>query len=100
MATSVLEGGRYDRSVTPSQHQHQGRSPPPRWGTRGNCGHDFECVFKHVVVERLAPSGNYLILTKTNYHDWATLMSVMLQARSLWVMVSEGTRNYVDDRNT
>lgn len=52
-----------------------------------------------VIVERAALLGNYLILMKTNYHDWATLMRVMLQARGLWVAVSEGTTNYVDDRN-
>jgi hypothetical protein len=56
-------------------------------------------VVEHVVVERAAPSGNYPILTKTNYHDWAALMRVMLQARNLWDVVSEGTTTYVDDLN-
>jgi hypothetical protein len=48
-------------------------------------------VVEHVVVERAAPSGNYPILMKTNYHDWAALIRVMLQARNLWDAVSEGT---------
>jgi hypothetical protein len=29
-------------------------------------------------VERVAPGGNFPVLTKTNYYDWAALMHVML----------------------
>jgi hypothetical protein len=47
----------------------------------------------------VTPSGNYPVLTKTNYFDWAALMKVMLQAMSLWTAVSIGTDNFVDDRN-
>jgi hypothetical protein len=30
MATSMLTGGRYDRSVTPPRRQRRGRPPPSR----------------------------------------------------------------------
>jgi hypothetical protein len=32
------------------------------------------------VVERAALASNFLILSKTNYADWAAMMCVMLQA--------------------
>jgi ribosomal protein L15 len=35
---------------------------------------------------------------KTNYYDWAALMRMMLQTRSLWIAVSEGTSDYTEDR--
>jgi hypothetical protein len=42
-------------------------------------------------------AGNFPILRKTNYYDWAALMHVMLQARSLWCTVSKGTLDYMEN---
>ncbi|KAG8070343.1 hypothetical protein GUJ93_ZPchr0006g45518 [Zizania palustris] len=50
------------------------------------------------VVDRSTPAGNFPILTKSNYHDWAALMRVMLQARGLWTTMSDGTSDYTEDR--
>jgi hypothetical protein len=51
------------------------------------------------VVERIPPAaGNFPVLTKTNYYDWAALMRVMLQARGLWTAVSDGTDDFTEDR--
>ena len=38
------------------------------------------------------------MLTCTNYGDWALLMQVMLEARQLWVAMSEGTSKRETDR--
>jgi hypothetical protein len=51
------------------------------------------------VVERIAPAaGNFPVLTKTNYYDWAALMRVMLQAQGLWTAVSDSTDDFTEDR--
>jgi hypothetical protein len=77
------------RGRSPSGSCSRGRSPP-RWaGRRGR---------NERVVERVAPAGNFLVLSKTNYYDWAALMRVMLQARGLWDAVIEGTSDYTEDR--
>ena len=52
----------------------------------------------HGVTKEISSSGSFLTLTKTNYFDWAVLMRVMLQARGMWVAVSIGTDDYVEDR--
>jgi hypothetical protein len=84
---------RHDRSPS----RPRGRSSP-RWA--GRCGRS-ECRWSEVVVERVieraAPAGNFLVLTKSNYYDWAVLMRVMLQARDLWTTVSVGTIDYTED---
>jgi hypothetical protein len=43
-------------------------------------------------------AGNFPILMKTNYYDWATLMHVMLQAQGLCSAVSKGMSDYMEDR--
>jgi hypothetical protein len=50
----------------------------------------FEVVVERI-VERVASMGNFPVLTKTNYYDWA-------EARGLWAAVSEGTVDYTKDR--
>jgi hypothetical protein len=57
-----------------------------------------ERVMERVALERVAPAGNFPVLTKTNYYDWAALMRVMLQARGLWDAVIVGTMDYMEDR--
>lgn len=53
-------------------------------------------VVRHVVKE-VGSSANYPILTKTNYGDWALMMKVMLQARSLWEAVNTGDTDFQED---
>jgi hypothetical protein len=43
-------------------------------------------------------SGQFPLLTKTNYADWAAMMKVLLRARGLWAVVKEGTMNEVEDQ--
>jgi hypothetical protein len=50
------------------------------------------------VIERVVPSGNFSILTKANYFEWAALMRVMLQARGMWAVFTEGGIEYTEDR--
>jgi hypothetical protein len=57
-----------------------------------------EQVVERVTSERVVPAGNFPVLTKTNYYDWATLMRVMLQARGVWDAVIVGTTNFTEDR--
>jgi hypothetical protein len=77
---------------------------PPRWAER--CGRSerrtseivVERVVERVTSERVAPAGNFPVLTKINYYDWTALMRVMLQARGLWDTVIVGTMDYTEDR--
>jgi hypothetical protein len=77
---------------------------PPRWAKRRGRSERrtseivVERVVERVVLERVAPTGNFPVLTKTNYYDWAALMHVMLQARGLWDTVIVGTMDYTEDR--
>jgi uncharacterized membrane protein YgcG len=77
---------------------------PPRWAEhRGRTERRtseivVERVVERVTSERVAPAGNFLVLTKTNYYNWAALMCVMLQARGLWDAVIVGTTDYMKDR--
>jgi hypothetical protein len=43
-------------------------------------------------------SGQFPLLTKTNYADWLALMHVMLRTRGLWATVKEGMTNEVEDQ--
>jgi hypothetical protein len=42
-------------------------------------------------------SGQFPLLTKTNYSDWSSMMRVMLRAQGLWTAVKEGTDGKVED---
>jgi hypothetical protein len=73
---------------------------PPRWAERRGRSErrTSQIVVERVASERVAPAGNFPVLTKTNYYDWAALMRVMLQARGLWNTVIVGTTDYTKDR--
>jgi hypothetical protein len=43
-------------------------------------------------------SGQFPLLTKTNYTDWSAMMRVMLRARGLWAAVKQGTTDEVEDQ--
>jgi hypothetical protein len=90
--------------VAHSQHPESRRSrsrplsrSPPRWAERHGRSKRrtseivIERVVERVTSERVAPTGNFLVLMKTNCYDWAALMRVMLQARGLWDAVIAGT---------
>jgi hypothetical protein len=70
------------RSPTP----HQGRSPSRRPRSR-----DHGVVVERI-IERTAAAGttSYPVLTKSNYNDWALLMKIKLEARSLWMAIDPG----------
>jgi hypothetical protein len=96
-------------SRTPESRRSRSRPlsrSPPRWAERRGRTerHTSEIVVERVVErvasERVAPAGNFSVLTKTNYYDWAALMRVMLQARGLWDAVIVGTTDYTEDRLT
>ena len=40
----------------------------------------------------------WLMLTRTNYHEWSLLMKVKMQARQLWDAVEFGDAEFHDDR--
>jgi hypothetical protein len=96
-------------SWTPESRRSRSRPlsrSPPRWAERRGRSERrtseiiVERVVERVASERVAPAGNFLVLTKTNYSDWAALMRVMLQARGLWDAVIVGTTDYTEDRLT
>ena len=53
-----------------------------------------------LVIQRVTrdSGGSWPILNRTNYADWALLMQVKLEARQLWVAVSDGTDERETDR--
>jgi hypothetical protein len=61
---------------------------PPRWAKhrarteRRTSEIVVERVVERVSSEHVTPTGNFSVLTKTNYYNWAALMRVMLQARA------------------
>jgi hypothetical protein len=77
---------------------------PPRWVERRGWTERrtseivVERVVERVTLERVTSAGNFPVLTKTNYYDWATLMRIMLQARGLRDTVIVGTTDFMEDR--
>jgi hypothetical protein len=74
-------------SRTPESRRSHSRPlsrSPPRWaehrGRTERCTSEIvvERVVERVTSERVAPVGNFPVLTKTNYYDWPALMRVML----------------------
>jgi hypothetical protein len=88
-------------SLTPEHRRPPSRScgrSPPQWaGRRGRSERQHEVIVERI-VERAAPAGNFPVLTKTNYYNWAALMHVMLQERGMWNEVTEGESDYTEDR--
>ena len=71
-------------------------TPPTARGS-GSGGAERDLVI-HRVTREISGSGSFPMLSKTNYYDGAVLIRVMLQARGLWVAVSVGTIDFVEDR--
>jgi hypothetical protein len=63
-------------------------------GAGGSNTKDGAAVFQQLVRE-VGVGSSYLVLTKTNYSDWARLMRVKLKAHGLWRAIDVGD---VDDQ--
>jgi hypothetical protein len=50
------------------------------------------------IVRDVGPAGGWPTLTKTNYVEWAAVMSVRLQVRHMWEAVRYGDVDYYEDR--
>jgi hypothetical protein len=54
-----------------------------------------------VVIERVVKKSTAaIVLTRTNYSEWALVMRVNLQAVGLWDIISQGISDYREDRNS
>jgi hypothetical protein len=86
-----------DRSLSLIRHS---RSPLrwAQWRGRSERGRGEVIVERIIEKQVIVAAGNFPILTKTNYYDWAALMRVMLHARGLWIAVSKGTSDFMEDR--
>jgi hypothetical protein len=83
----------------PAAGDDQSRSPRRRLSPspvrrRGRPGHHDQSAAPARIVREV--SGQFPLLTKTNYADWLTMMRVML--RGLWAAVKEGTADEVEDQ--
>lgn len=70
-----------------------------RHGGMSGCGNGERGLVIHQVMREGGGSGQYRMLTKTNYYSWVALMRVNLQARSLWTAVNVSTNDFIDDCN-
>lgn len=81
-------------SRSPEHRRRESESPARRRRRRRN-PRDQSVVVQRVVRE---VSGQFPLLTKTNYTDWSSMMKVMLRARGLWVAVKDGTDDEIEDQ--
>jgi hypothetical protein len=104
METRAMAGTLVEHSCTPKRWRERSplrprRCSPPRWAERCRRSERRRSeVIVERIVERAVLAGNFPVLTKTKYYDWAALMPVMLQARGLWTVVTEGTPDSTEDR--
>jgi hypothetical protein len=63
---------------------------------RGRTVHCDQSVAPPRMVREM--SGQFPLLTKTNYSDWSAMMRVMLRARGLRATVKEGATDEVEDQ--
>jgi hypothetical protein len=54
-------------------------------------------VAEAVDVEDVADD-ELLLLTKTNYHEWSTVMHVSLEAMELWNVVEAASKDHAKDQ--
>jgi hypothetical protein len=57
-----------------------------------------QLIIEQVVEKVSAGPANYPTLMKTNYNQWALLMRIKLEARSLWGTVDPGDAEFQVDR--
>jgi hypothetical protein len=77
---------RQNRSSSLRSGGHDGGSTSG--GGDGECG-----LVIHEVVRVGGGSGQYPLLTKTNYYSWVALIKLKLHVRSMWTVVNVGTTN-------
>jgi hypothetical protein len=71
------------------------RTSPSPAHRHGHLGYRDQSVAPAQMVREV--SGQFPLLTKTNYSDWSSMMRVMLRAQGLWTAVKEGTDGKVED---
>jgi hypothetical protein len=67
-------------------------TPPRAQLTDGSGGGELR------VMEAVVAASPTLMLTTTNYTDWALVMRVQLQGQGRWEVVEHGVGDYHDDR--
>ena len=79
-------------------------TPPPRRGGSGGSGGEQGSGSANGATMPLVPlsrdggaTARLLMLTRTNYPDWALLMRVSLQAQGLWTAIDPGYAEYRED---
>jgi hypothetical protein len=82
-----------DDNLSRSPRRRPSPSPARR---RGRPGRRDQSVAPARIVREV--SGQFPLLTKTNYADWSTMMKVMLRARGLWTAVKEGAADEIEDQ--
>jgi hypothetical protein len=82
-----------DSSSLPSSWSAAGKTPPGSGGNNGSGGSG-----QRVVREIGVGPANWLLLTKTNYTEWALIMKIKLQARNLWEAIEPGDVMLQEDR--
>jgi hypothetical protein len=92
-AGTAARGGKPPlRSMSP-RRRRPSPSPVPR--RRGRAGHRDQSTAPPCMVREV--SGQFPLLTKTNYSDWSAMMRIMLRARGLWAAVKEGANDEVEN---
>ncbi|XP_071685414.1 uncharacterized protein [Lolium perenne] len=75
------------------------RTPPRAQLTDGGSGSGGEVrVVERIIRQSSVVSAPPLMLTRTNYSDWALVMRVKLQRQGRWEVVEHGVGEYHDDR--
>jgi hypothetical protein len=62
---------------------------------------DMGCYSHHeiqTIVRDVGPGGGWPTITKTNYIEWAAVMTVWLHVRHMWEAVRYGNVDYYEDR--
>jgi hypothetical protein len=86
-------GAPADDQQSPSPRRRRLSPSPAR--CRGRPSRRDQSVAPMLMVREV--SGQFPLLTKTNYTDWSLMIHVMLRARDLWTVVKEGTTDEVED---
>lgn len=81
-----------DGSRSLAGHRLQSPSPERRRGRRG-----CSPVVQTIYCDSKARTP-WLMLTRTNYHEWSLLMKVRMQARQIWDMIKFGDVEFHNDR--
>ena len=78
--------------------RRQSRSSDP--DCRRGCGDRGRSPVIQAVYKDSGGSTTWPMLSKTNYHEWASIMKLKLQARQLWDAIEYGDLPHHEDRRT